>query len=94
MFTKAFNDMEFKSKNMSTGLERPDISPTMGAEKYSLLWWGPFPGLFDGDPSQVWSFKTWVEKSSGDDIWGECWWLVGFPPTGKVVEDIVYIAYI
>ena len=63
--------MEFKSQEMITGLERPDISPAMGAEKYSLLWWRPFPGLLGGtlprfqvssssikDPSQV--LRFWV----------------------------------
>ena len=89
------NDMEFKSQEMITGLERPDISPAMGAEKYSLLWWRPFPGFkyqvqVSRTLSQVLGLEDLGPKPkaklignlAGDDIRGERWWVVRLPSAG------------
>ena len=54
---------------MIIGLERPDVSPTMGAEKYPLLWWGPLPGLFGETPPRFGvSRLNWLQKLPGDNI--------------------------
>ena len=87
--------MEFKFQEMITGPERPGISSTMGADKYSLLWWRPFPGFkyqvqVSRTLSQVLSLEDLGPKPkaelianlAGDDIRGERWWLVRLPPTG------------
>ena len=92
---KVSNDKEFKSQEMITGPERPGISSTMGAEKYSLLWWRPFPGFkyqvqVSRTLSQVLGLEDLGPKPkaklivnlAGDNIRGERWWLVRLPSAG------------
>ena len=92
-------------KHFTAGSEGPGCCSAMGSGTHPLLWRGPFPGLQDKNikAAEQWKDKNLPRftrqyqtyqpnyQTLGDNIWGECWRLVRFPPIGKTIFSSITV---